>query len=479
MIRLEATTQAIDITPSDALGKTITTGLFGLLVFSTLAYGTVEPWSVAVFGGMVALFWVLWAARCVQRKRLTFTAPLAFLPLLGLIVLGGLQSLALTDESGRRIAISMDVEATRLALEVLAVLLLAGLLAAKFLARLERLTLLRNFLVTFGLVLAVFGLLQHFTWNGKYYWVFAPINPPLSPFGPFVNHNHFAGYLELIIPIPVAFILLRAVYGELSLYYGFAAVVMSVAVFLSLSRGGMISLISGLVFVIGFGLKPAFERMRGYHGKAGALSRIGAVIVILLTIGVGVWWIGADMVLDRMQHTDFISTGEKPRDGQEDFFKSRGWIWRDTVAMIRANWVTGVGVGAFPTAFSHYSQDDGSSLISQAHNDYLQIVADGGLVGAGLALWFLVIVGRDFARSLRQRDDARVAMALGCGGGVFALLVHSLFDFNLQLPSNAFLFLVLVAVLARLSAAADDGRVSPVLLTRTGFGGRAASKWEV
>jgi O-antigen ligase len=185
------------------------------------------------------------------------------------------------------------------------------------------------------------------------------------------------------------------------------------------------------------------------------------------------------MVLDRMQHTDFISTGEKPRDGQEDFFKSRGWIWRDTVAMIRANWVTGVGVGAFPTAFSHYSQDDGSSLISQAHNDYLQIVADGGLVGAGLALWFLVIVGRDFARSLRQRDDARVAMALGCGGGVFALLVHSLFDFNLQLPSNAFLFLVLVAVLARLSAAADDGRVSPVLLTRTGFGGRAASKWEV
>lgn len=452
----------------DWLSWVIAAGLLAVLVFTTLAYGAVESWSIAIFGFLITILLTSWMARGLMQRRLTLRLPAATSPVLGLIVLGVLQSITFADATGRRTAISMDAEATRLTLEVLVLLFIGLLIAANFFDNEPRLALLRNFLIIFGLALAVFGLIQHFTWNGKYYWVFAPSTPPPAPFGPFVNHNHFAGYLEMIVPIPVALILLRAVYAEMTLLYSFAAAMMSVAIFLSLSRGGMISLLSGLLFVVGFGCKPALERMRG-HGAAAReliLPRLGVLTLLLLTIGIGVWWTGADAVLNRVERTELTSEARRGEGNKETFFQSRGWIWRDTLAMIRANWKTGVGLGAFATAYPIYSSSDGSLLVSQAHNDYLQIVADGGVIGGLLALWFIVAVFRDFARALGHRDEMMAGLALGCGGGVFALLVHSLFDFNLQLPSNALLFLVLVAVIAYISSAAAESRVGHDLVGR-------------
>ncbi|MEO6726103.1 MAG: O-antigen ligase family protein, partial [Blastocatellia bacterium] len=379
--------------------------------------------------------------------------------------LGVLQSISRTDESGKRFAISMDIEATRLLLELLVVLLAALLLFANFFINEAELSWLRNFLVFFGLALAIFGILQRLTWNGKYYWLIEPSSLPMAPFGSFVNHNHFAGYLEMIVPIPVALILVRAISIELSLFYGFAAVMMSVAIFFSLSRGGMISLVAGLVFVIAFGIK-GWGRMREDRRWASiVLPRLGAVLLIIGTIGVGVWWVGGDAVIDRAAHTDL--TGEAPDNtGKETFLKSRGWIWRDTVTMIRANWMTGVGLGAFETAYSLYSQHNGSMIVSQSHNDYLQVVADGGVAGGIIAAWFLIVLLRDFTRALRSRSEMGIGMALGCCGGIVAMLVHSIFDFNLQLPSNALLFLALTAVVSNLGSVAISGKVGRSLLNR-------------
>lgn len=94
-------------------------------------------------------------------------------------------------------------------------------------------------------------------------------------------------------------------------------------------------------------------------------------------------------------------------------------------------------------------------IVSQAHNDYLQIIADCGVIGVFLTIWFLVVLFKDINRAMRHRQVVMSGMALGCGGGVVAILVHSLFDFNLQLPSNALLFLVLTAAISNISVAAD------------------------
>lgn len=454
---------------SASISKLISIGLLVALIFTTLSFGTVEAWSVAVFNLLIFVLTLLWLVGCLIGRELRLIVPATAWPLLALIAFGFLQSIGKTDEAGRLSAISMDVEATRLTIEVAIVLLATMLLFANHYAGVEALSRLASFLVIFGLALAVFGLIQKFSWNGKYYWFIEPSTPPASPFGSFVNRNHFAGYLEMIVPIPLALILVRAVRGEFALLYGFAAMMMGVAVLMTLSRGGMVSLVTGLIFVVAFGLKPALERVKGYGQTkwfSAVLPRIGAVVLILLTISLGVLWVGADAVIDRATSVEMTGEARASSAGKQTVFQSRGWIWRDTAAMIRANWLTGVGLGAYETAYPIYSRSDGRLIVSQAHNDYLQLVADCGVVGGAIGLWFVVVLIRDVVVALRHRDEKMIGIALGCAGGIVAMLVHSLFDFNLQLPSNALLFLALVAVLSNLSAAAAREKFDRTLLSQ-------------
>jgi O-antigen ligase len=449
----------------------IALGLMVVMAGATLAFGAVEPWSMATLGLSIIALLVLWVIKGLVDRRLEIIAPSTALPLVALISLGVLQGITITGSAGKRSSISLDAEATRLATEVLLTLLVAFLLSANFLAKAPALTWLRNFLIFFGLALAVFGLIQRFTWNGKYYWMIEPSAEPPAPFGPFVNHSHFAGFVEMIAPIPVALILRRAVRGELAVFYGFAAAMMGLAVVMSLSRGGMISLVAGLMFVVAFGFKGRREWGVGSRewgiGKRKfpipiplAASRAGAIIVMLFTIGAGVWWIGADPVIRRVEKSALAPKSMDAGRG-ETFFRSRGWIWRDTAAMIRDRWALGVGIGAYQTAYPIYSLHDGTLEVGQAHNDYLQIMADAGVFGAVIALWFIFLVARDTVRASRHVSRVMSGTALGAAGGMFALFVHSLFDFNFQIPSNALLFLVLTSVVSRIASEANGGASSP------------------
>lgn len=179
-----------------------------------------------------------------------------------------------------------------------------------------------------------------------------------------------------------------------------------------------------------------------------------ALFMLLITVAIvaGVFWVGADSGL-----------AERLADSRGDPGPaSRSAIWSGTWTMIRAHPVLGVGLGAFETVYPIYGRGDGTSLIQFAHNDYLQALADGGIVAAALAAWFIIVTFRGFVRGVRLRDPLLRALALGAGAGIFAILVHSLFDFNLQLPSNALLFLVLTAVVGTTTAdrrrTANDSR---------------------
>src|SRR5215813_5425804 len=454
----------------------IALGLMAVMAGAALAFGAVEPWAMATLGLSIIALLFLWVIKGVVDRRLEIIAPSTALPLVALISLGVLQGVTITGSAGKRSSISLDAEATRLAMEVLLTLLFAFLLSANFLAKAPALTWLRNFLIFFGLALAVFGLIQRFTWNGKFYWMIELRAQPPSPFGPFVNHSNFAGFVEMIAPIPVALILRRAVRGELAVFYGFAAAMMGLAVVMSLSRGGMISLVAVLMFVVAFGFRGSGkrrieDRRRSIFDLRSSIldprssiplaaSRAGAIIVMLFTIGAGVWWIGADSVIQRVEKSRVAPKSMDAGRG-ETFFQSRGWIWRDTAAMIRDRWALGVGIGAYETAYPIYSSHDGTLLVGQAHNDYLQIMADAGIFGAIIAVWFIFLVARDTLRASRHGNRVMSGTALGAAGGIFALFVHSLFDFNFQIPSNALLFLVLTSVVSQIASEANGGASSP------------------
>lgn len=440
---------------SRQLEKVILYGLIGAVMFTALAHGAVESWSLAIFALLIITLTALWGIRATINKQLTLSIPRAVFPLGLLLIWGLIQSIVYTDPSGQRHSLSMDVEATRQTTTVLFILLLALLLTASLLVHREYLSKLPMFLTGYGFVLALFGLTQYFAWDGRFFWWRQTTNLVTSPFGPFVAHNHFAGYMELLLPLPIALVVMQVGRIEARIFYGFAAALMGGAAIASLSRGGFISLFVQLVFLAAAAsLLPRQSkqshglRARSYQRKSANIGTpVMAVIVITVAIGASIYWIGLEPVINRIAQGKMVATDAK----EESFLVSRGWIWRDTTTMIRAHFATGVGLGAFETAFPIYSQSDGSLQIGQAHNDYLQLAAEAGIAGIILLLWFCGIVLSQTWRGLRSSDPFVAALALGSGGSMVGMMVHSIFDFNLQLPSHALLLLVLTAVLARVS----------------------------
>lgn len=437
---------------SKRLDKAIAGGLLVAIVFTALAQGTVEPWSVVVFEFIVIALILLWGIKAVADKSLEITIPTAALPLAALVVLGLAQSVTIT-RAGRSASLSMNVEATGGAVTTLFFLFVCFTIAANFFTTHKRLRTLAIFLTAFGVALALFALIQYFTWDGRVYWLRS--TPWATVFGPFINRNHYAGYIEMLVPLPLALIVAHGVRKDKRLLYGFAAAVMGLTVLFSLSRGGMISMIAGLLFVavMSARLPRVRAERRGTKRKAStALAGLGGAAAVAAAIIVAVIWIGADPVINRANQS--IEEFDKADSGHKT---NREWVWKDTWAMFRANPILGVGLGAYETVYPIYSSSDGSAIVSEAHNDYLQILADAGVVGGLLALWFIVVVFRAVARGAKSADPLLAGLALGSGAGLFSILVHSLLDFNLQIPSNALLFLTLSATASNIGAGLTPG----------------------
>ena len=419
------------------LDKVIRAGLLLAVFFTALAHGAVEPWSVTIFEFIVIALMLLWAIRAVAHGEFTIRIPMAALPIAALIVIGLVQSIPIVDSAGRRAGLSMDVEATRRALMVLFCLFVAFLITANFFVSRKQLRMLATILVIYGLMMSVFSILQSLTWNGRFYWL--RLTSGSSVFGPFANRNHFAGYIGLLVPLPVALIITRGVRKETRIFYGFAAVLMGIAVIVSLSRGGMISLAASMIFMVLASAWLSRKSKLAAGNSSALLIRAGAIASIVFAIVIGAIWVGAEDVVNRASETLSHDT-------------SRAMIWKDTWAMIRDNPLMGVGLGAFEVAYPIYSHTDGLAVVDYSHNDYLQILADGGILGGMVALWFLLLVFRALARSMKSKDLLFAGLAVGCGCGIIFILVHSMFDFNLQIPSNALLFLFISAVVTNIDA---------------------------
>ncbi|MEO6726874.1 MAG: O-antigen ligase family protein [Blastocatellia bacterium] len=438
----------------------ISAGFIGLILFTALAHGAVEPWSELVFVFWTVVLGLLWAVKVVRERKLMVFVPQTMWPMAALILLGVAQSFASKNQDGFWHSLSLDVEATRGTVLLMCCLLLCSLIAANFMTHRERLQRLAFFLTIFGVLLSAFALIQYFTWNDKFYWFRAAHAD--SPFGPFVNRNHYAGYIELLLPWPVILMLSQRRREE-KLFYGFAAAFMAMSAVFSLSRGGMISVFTELMFLAAFSPRGDRDYSTDYTGnrRFGAfLLRFGAVAAIIAAAIGGLNWLGSERVVNRlapeqqnMQTGSVQSENAWPTHTWDD----RGDLWRDSWAVFRANPLTGVGLGAFETAFPAYDRTSnvGRIVTAQTHNDYLQALTDGGLIGGLIALWFLIVCARAVWRGLRLAEPLMRLTVLACSAGMFGLLVHSLFDFNLQLPSHALLFLSFSAITVQLSELAE------------------------
>ena len=428
--------------------NTIAIGLLIAVIFSSLAFGAVEAWSVAALCAMVAVLLVLWVVKMAKERRVALRLPATVLPLGVFVLYAIVQSLTFAKPDGSMTSLSLDAEATRSFVPVLFCFVLAFLLAANVLDAPERLSKLYLLLTLYGLAYAVFALAQNVAGDGKLIWM----HSLSSGLGSFVNRNHFAGFLEMLIPLPVAALLSGYIRKDARFVYGFAALLMGLALFVSLSRGGIISLIASMMFMALLATRRRERKIASVSASGGwlvGLKRAASVAGIVICLLAGLAWLAADKAVTRVAGTIDQASASSAQSNQY----SRTWLLHRNWAMIRDHALYGVGLGAYETAFPAYDDSDGEWVVAQAHNDYLQILTDGGVIGGLLALWFLVLMLRDIWRAAGANDPVLAMAALGSGASVFAILVHSLFDFNLQIPANALFFLIHCAIVSQVAAA--------------------------
>jgi O-antigen ligase len=425
------------------------------IVASALAYGTVHYWALALFNLGAVTVLLLWVLDAWRLGSLRISKNLLQLPLLGALALGLFQLLPFREitsggatAGGLANSLSLDPYSTRLVVVQLATLLIYFAATLVFVDTPHRLHLLVRAIMVFGFLLAVFGLTQSFASPTKVYWIREL--PQSTAFGPFINRHHFAGYMELTIALPLGLLFAGAVDKERGGIYAFIAVLMGVALVMTTSRGGIISLVAEIMFLVvvtAIWRKP--EDSHHHHHRhrisrfKGAAIRIGLAAALLFGLFLGVVYLGGEFSINRF--IDSVNTDD-PTTGRAHF-------WAVTLDIIKAHPYVGTGLGAFGVIYTRYDSRNGLFRLEQAHNDYLQVLSDGGIVGAALALSFVVLLFYMALKCARTKDDFRRGVALASLSGCFAVLVHSFFDFTLHTTANALLFLVLAAL------ATLDGRV--------------------
>jgi O-antigen ligase len=281
----------------------------------------------------------------------------------------------------------------------------------------------------YGTLLALFAILQSLSSNAKIYWLFEPEAGGWI-YGPYVNHNHYAGLMEMLFPMSMVMTCTRHVSRRWRWLPMSAAVLMSSTIFLSGSRGGMIAF---LVQAVLLGIFIARNRSRRGAFLAGA---------VLLVIAGLMLWVGGEGVLNRL--TSIHSAAKTEIAGGIRFA-----IDRDALKMFAKKPFLGWGLGNFATAYPQFRSFYSDKFVNEAHNDYLQVLVETGILGFFAVIWFLTLTIRRGLRKIGEWTwDINGAVALAALVGCTGILVHSFFDFNLQVPANAALFYVLCAIAA-------------------------------
>jgi O-antigen ligase len=292
----------------------------------------------------------------------------------------------------------------------------------------------------YGLVQYLTGWQQIFAYVKKYYLEDAT--------GTYINRNHFAGLLEMVLPLTVALALRLA--GNLRraaqrseakaraflsapellplIFWLFLAGVILTALVFSRSRMGIISALASLIAILALaGSSSLSKRTRIV---AAALFFLGVIAIVV--------WVGSDPVITRFETLgqEYSQTGQ-----------NRISIWRDTLKLIHQHPLFGTGLGTFAVAYTSVQTTFLNLLVDHAHCDYLEVVSDLGLPGGvlvfGSIIWILARAVRRYWKAERRFDTA---VCLGCIGSITAILVHSLADFNLYIPANALVFTVILAL---------------------------------
>jgi O-antigen ligase len=415
-------TPVVKPAPPRLTSTSILMGGCAVLLFAPLAFGAVESWAVFVLEASSMALLLVWAYRQWSNLQLDVTDHVLYRPMAAFFALALIQWI--TGISSYRLE-------TYKHLLLYAAYGMLAFVVSQTLRRASQFELIAQLFTVYGGVLAFFSILQGLAPNGKLYWVF-PLQNGGFIYGPYVNHNHYAGLMEMLTPFPLVLAATSMTSGNRKIAIAAVAALMGASIFLSGSRGGMVAF---FVQMLVLGALLLRKREVGWQQPL-MLAGFVAVVIIFLV------WMGGNELTRRL-----ISIHSEAR--EEITGGVRLTIDRDCLRMFLKRPFFGWGLGTFPTVYPQFRSFYTNFFVNEAHNDYLQFLVETGLAGFSIALWFLILVFRKAASRMKNWTESAtgcltVAALLGCIG----ILVHSLLDFNLQIPANAALFFVLCTIAA-------------------------------
>ena len=457
--------------------------LIFLIIFTPVAFGSIELWAFSIMELGILSIIILWALQNImirtpnpspqnvdsQLKTLNSPLPIILLSIFLLLILFQMlplpsdllkiispktlelrKSLSMFDSQlsalNSKFQISFFPFATQI--EFFKWFTLSGLffflLRSKFLDNQYRMTIQLIVAIMFvGVTESLYGMFEFF--SGHKYILHLNLKAKMgSVTGTFINRNNFAGYLLMVIPLSVGFLFsmeatqmsrfkgwrerLVSLDGK-TLLIGFGVIVMILGLLFSASRMGMTSLL--LSFIL---LSLLFKNPSKEH----KFSRTSILILGLALL----WgaWIGLDAVISR-----FFTSSED--------FKGRWVLWVNTFQIFKDFPIFGSGLGTFTQVFPMYRSFHLIGIATHAENDFLQLASEVGSVGLGLLLILFLFFFYKAISGIRFLSPREPGRYIGIGGlvGILALMFHSLVERNLQVPANAFLYTILWAMVLSVS----------------------------
>ena len=383
-------------------------------MMAPLAFGAVPTWAWGLMTMGVACVLLLWSVECLRAGQIELIWSPLYLPAVSLLVLGAVQL---------RFGLTLDRIGTREALMKLLTYLLVFFLAQQLFANASPRAwqFSGTAIAVYTFAMATFAIIQSFAGPGLLYGFIRPQWGGLV-FGPYVNHNHYAGLMELLIPIEAALALsLRPKHPAKPLLF-FAIFVAVVSAFLSGSRAGTIAL------VVELGIFIAVLFLRGPARRVHNLALVSSLALAVLAVGCFAWLDPGDV------RKRWEAMAKTPELAAQD----RLIMTSDCMRISRSHLAHGVGLGAFAVSYPKYQTLATDFLIDFAHDDYAQLFAESGILGWVLAPASVVLFAFLAFRRLQVRLQGPVGwLQLGAAVGVCGILVHSFTDFNLHIPANA------------------------------------------
>jgi O-antigen ligase len=441
------------------LGILVFAGVLALLVISAIPYGTAEAWWKAFFICAAFSLGILWLIEGYLSGAWVTAGWSIIMPAAALVLLCFLQTISLGAGHVGGIAtpswltLSADPYETRFFALQLSALVMCGLFLFRYLSSARRLLIVINAVIVIAVASAVFGVVRQTTQHSLGFGL--PLLQLDQGYGQFINRNHFAFLMEMALGLTLGIILGGGVKRDQVLLYLAALIPVWTALVLCSSRGGLIAMLAEVI-VAAFLVSGFLQGRRAASGTDVAEPtskvlrilksspvRIGLFLVLVCGVVFGTLYLGGDQLASRIEQSRTELAGDTTELHQS---VKRNETWAMTLKMFAAHPILGVGMGAYWVAVPAFHDASGTLTPQEAHNDYLELLASGGLVGLAIGVWFLLAVVKKAKANLGSSDRLRRAACLGACIGIAGVAVHSLVDFGLHMLVNALVFTTLIVI---------------------------------